>query len=706
MDWIASQVLRFRKTIITLFAIAIALFGTAALTLHINYDMTQYLPTDANSTKALNVMKSSFKKNLPNATVMIPVNGVAQGKEYKEKIAATDGVEDVMWLDDSVDLTTPVESLDQKTVENYYKDGKALYQVTVESGDEQKAVSALKELAGGKTAVIGNAADMASSQKMALSQSSYAMLLLVPIIAGILIIATRSWVEPLLYLATIGASIIINLGISSMMGEISFISMAVVPILQLAVALDYAVFLSTAYTAARETTDSSTTAMKIAMKKSATSIFASALVGVFAFAALIAMNFKIGPDMGWGLVRGVIISYVSVITLLPALTVAADKWIQKTHHRRFLPSFTRTSSALVKVRIPALVIIALMVIPSYLGQARNSFIYGSGNAAAGSVIANDTTAIKKVFATDNSLVLLVPRGDSAAEKQLDDQIKDLAGVKSITSYATAVSNQVPPEYLGTVADNFYSKDYARIIITVTTKDEGDAAFRLVKQIRGIASGLYPHHETYLAGQSANMYDMKETVTADNERVDAITIVAIFVILLILFRSLLLPILAIVTIKSAIFINMAIPYFMGTELSFIGYLIVSVIMMGSAIDYGILLLDHYLVERRTQPKIPAMKSALKQAIPAMFVSALILTLAGLTLGITSSNAIVGAMGWLIGRGGVIAFLASITLLPSLLLVFDSLIPKLSLKMIFYKERAAPPSPTAPHTLETSVEGETK
>jgi predicted RND superfamily exporter protein len=410
--------------------------------------------------------------------------------------------------------------------------------------------------------------------------------------------------------------------------------------------------------------------------------------------------------MGWGLVRGVIISYVSVITLLPALTVAADKWIQKTHHRRFLPSFTRTSSALVKVRIPALVIIALMVIPSYLGQARNSFIYGSGNAAAGSVIANDTTAIKKVFATDNSLVLLVPRGDSAAEKQLDDQIKDLAGVKSITSYATAVSNQVPPEYLGTVADNFYSKDYARIIITVTTKDEGDAAFRLVKQIRGIASGLYPHHETYLAGQSANMYDMKETVTADNERVDAITIVAIFVILLILFRSLLLPILAIVTIKSAIFINMAIPYFMGTELSFIGYLIVSVIMMGSAIDYGILLLDHYLVERRTQPKIPAMKSALKQAIPAMFVSALILTLAGLTLGITSSNAIVGAMGWLIGRGGVIAFLASITLLPSLLLVFDSLIPKLSLKMIFYKERAAPPSPTAPHTLETSVEGETK
>ncbi|MCI1915549.1 MAG: MMPL family transporter [Bifidobacteriaceae bacterium] len=703
MDWIAHQVLRFRKTIITIFAVALAVFGTAALTLHINYDMTQYLPTDANSTKALSVMEKSFKKDLPNATVMVPVNGVAQGKEYKEKIAKITGVEDVMWLDDSVDLTKPVESLDQKTVSSYYKDGKALYQVTVEAGDEQAAVGALKDLAGGKTAVIGNAADMASSQKMALNQSFSAMLMLAPIILIVLIVATRSWVEPLLYLASIGASIVINLGISSMMGEISFISMAVVPILQLAVALDYAVFLSTAYTAARETTTSSVDAMRTAMKKSATSIFASALVGIFAFAALISMNFKIGPDMGWGLVRGVVISYITVITLLPALTVASDKWIQKTHHRRFLPSFTRTSSALVKIRILALIIIAIMVIPSYLGQARNSFIYGSGDAAAGSTIANDTAAIKKVFSTDNSLVLLVPRGDSAAEKQIDSEVGDLAGVKSITSYATSVGNQVPEQYIGSLADTFYSKDYARIIITVTTKSEGEAAFHLVKQIRAVASALYPGQQTYLAGQSANMYDMKNTVTADNERVDTITIVAIFVILLLLFRSIILPILAIVTIKSAIFINMAIPYFMGTELSFIGYLIVSVIMMGSAIDYGILLLDHYLAERRTQPKIPAMKSALKQAIPAMFVSALILTLAGITLGATSSNAIVQAMGWLIGRGGAIAFLASITLLPSLLLVFDRLIPKLSLKLTFFTPGAGPTtSPTAPTA--PSIEGE--
>lgn len=683
MNWIAKQVLRFRKTVITIFAVAIAVFGVAALTLHINYDMTQYLPDDANSTKALTVMSDNFKGSMPNATVMIPVDGVAQAKDYKQKIAATPGIQDVMWLDDSADLTQPVESLDQKTVETYYKDGHALYMVTVKTGDEQTAVAALKQLANGKTAVIGNAADMADSQQMALSQSSKAMVMLVPIILVILIIATRSWVEPLLYLFTIGASIIINLGISSMMGEISFISMAVVPILQLAVALDYAVFLSTAYTMAREKTSSSTEAMTVAMKKSATSIFASALVGVFAFAALISMNFKIGPDMGWGLVRGVVVSYVSVITLLPALTVACDKWIQKTHHRRLLPSFSKTSAALVKIRIPALIIIALLVIPSYLGQARNSFIYGSGEAAAGSTIAHDTAAIKKVFSTDNQLVLLVPRGKPAAEKELDSRLQQFAGVKSLTSYTSAVGDEIPSEYLGTVADNFYSQKYARIILTVTTESEGDAAFHLVEQIRSTAQNLYHGQETYLAGQSANMYDMKTTVTADNERVDTITIVAIFVILALLFRSLILPLIAIVTIKSAIFINMAIPYFMGTQLSFIGYLIVSVIMMGSAIDYGILLLDHYLVERRTQPKLVAMKSALKQAIPAMFVSALILTLAGLTLGITSSNAIVGAMGWLIGRGGIIAFLASITLLPALLLVFDPIIPWFSLKLNFHK-----------------------
>ncbi len=649
MDFLAEKIIARRGWIIALFVLALAVFGVGALTTRINYNMTDYLPPDANSTQAIEVMRDSFGEELANTTVMVPVDGVVEAQEYKDRIAAVDGVTEVLWLDDVLDVKVPLASQDQDTVETYYKDGMALYTVTISGGKEVDAVNALYDLVGNEGAVTGNAVDQANSQNMALSQCLNAIMVLGPLIILILVLATRSWIEPFLYLLCIGVAVVVNLGISGITGgEISYVTLSVSPILQLAVALDYAVFLSTAYTAAREKTDDCKLAMKEAMKGSAKPIFASALVGVFAFAALTFMDFQIGPDMGWSLVRGVVISYVVVITLLPALIVSLDRLVQKTRHRSFFPSFKRLGGVLVKVRIPALLVIAALAVPCFLGQAANSFVYGSGESSSESRVAQDEQKIEAIFGSENTLALLVPRGDAVAEANLCDDIEAMDGVKSVTAYATAVGNQIPAEYLGDAAEGYYGTG-----------------------------------TTYLCGQSANLYDMMQTVRADNERVDLITVVAIFVVLMLVFRSLIIPLLSVVTIKVAVFINMAIPYFMGDELSFIGYMIVSVVMMGSAIDYGILLIDHYLVERRSMPKLAAMRAALPKAIPAMLVSALILAIAGFALAFVSSEAMVQALGMLLGRGAVIAFVLSITLLPALLLVFDRLLPLLSVKLGFYK-----------------------
>lgn len=685
MGWIAERVIRFRKAVIAVYIALFVLFGIGALALSVNYNMTDYLPSEANSTQGLGILETSFGEALPNASVMAPAATVTEGIAIKEQLLAIDGVSDVMWLDDVADVRVPVSSLDSSLVESYYKDGKALYTVTVKEGEEQKACESMRSVVGDGGALTGQAVEQANSQQMALTESSHAMMLLVPFIVIVLLLSTRSWIEPLLYFACLGVSIVINLGVSGFMGQISFVTLAVAPLLQLAVALDYAVFLSSAYTAAHDRTNDVAAAVKQALVSSSKSIFASALVGIFAFAALLSMNFQIGPDMGWALVRGVVVSYLVVITLLPALIVTCGKALDRTRHRSFLPSFKSTGKVLVAARLPLLIVMVALIVPSFLAQQSNSFIYGNGDPDPGSPIAVDQEKIHATFDGNRSLVLMVPRGDPGAERVLSDEIASMDGVTSVQSYAATVGTAIPPEFLGAQADAFYSSDYARIIAVVSLPSEGEASFALVEQVRSLADQTYGEGQTYLVGESANLYDMKETVTADNERVDLLTIGGLFVVLLLVFRSIPVAVISLVTIKAAIFANASIPYFMGTDLTYVGYMIVSIVMMGSAIDYGILLIDHYLAERRSKPKLEAMRAALPAAIPAMLVSALVLAGAGFTLGFTSTNAIVQPLGILLGRGAVVAFVASVTLLPALLLACDRIIPALSFRIGFWRER---------------------
>ncbi len=580
MDFIAGKIVRWKIPILIVTFVLLVVTGICALKVNINYNMMDYLPVDANSTKAINLMSENFDESMSNCSVMVPNLEITQAIELKNQLAGLTGVEDVQWLDDVVDISEPLAVQDQETVEMYYKEKNALFSVTIAEGMERDGVNAIYDLLGEDAAVTGNAVAQASSQNLASSQAMKSIMLIGPLIILVLLLSTTSWVEPFLYLTTIGIAVGINWGMQIFAGEMSYVTMAVSPILQMAVSLDYAVFLCGSFEEHRKKEKNLNLAMKAAIKESFGAIAASAATTLFGFVALIFMNFRVGSDMGVSLVRGVILSFLAVMLLMPAFLLLLHKLVDKTKHKRILPNFRRSGKFLTKLRIPVLLLVAALVIPSYLGQLNNSFIYGSGEPDPSSAIAKAEEKVNAVFEPHTIIAMMVPVGDSTSETLLANDLEQMDCVTKVVSYANIIGNKIPSAYLGKdITKSFYSDKFARIIIYTNTADEGEKAFESVEQIRATAEQYYPADSVYMCGQSANMYDMKTTVEADNKRVDTITMIAIFLVLLIEFKSLSLPLLLIGVIKIATWINMSLPYFTGEPLAYIGYLVVSTVMMG-------------------------------------------------------------------------------------------------------------------------------
>lgn len=438
----------------------------------------------------------------------------------------------------------------------------------------------------------------------------------------------------------------------------------------MAVSLDYAVFLSSSFEKHRQKAASDTIAMKAAMKESLKTIMASALTTVFGFLALTLMDFKIGPDMGVALVKGVILSFIACLTFLPAAILLLKNVIDKTKHRRLMPDFKKISKRAVKSRLPVFLVVSLIAVFAFLGQSNNQFIYGTGDAAGST---HEAQNIESEFGKNNVMVVLVPNTNVEKEALLSQDIEAMPYVTDVISYSSEVGKTIPAEFLSAdISDNFLSENYSRIIVYSNLPDESQQAFSLVENVRNTAQNYYGD-DVLTCGQSANLYDMKNTVETDNKVVNIVTLLAIFIILALTFKSWFLPLLIILTIKISIWINMAIPFYTGSSLIYIGYLVVSAIQMGATIDYAILLTETYLKERKQQGPLKAMVASLNTVIPSVLVSALVLAFAGFSLALVSSNEMVTAMGILIGRGALLPLFLVNSYLPALLIFTDKIIP---------------------------------
>ncbi|MBN8235666.1 RND family transporter [Halobacillus kuroshimensis] len=644
--------------------------------------MIDYLPEDAPSIEAVDIMEQEFDEPVENARVMIEGVSITEALSYKQQLEDVDGVGSVTWLDDIIDVKVPLEMASADTVESYYQDQKALYSLHIEEGEEVAATDAIYELIGEDNAVAGEAVNTAVSQKMTGSESMYAAALLVPIIILILILSTTSWMEPVFFLVAIGVSVLINLGTNIFIGEISFVTQSVAPILQLAVSLDYAIFLLHSFSDYRREVEDPKEAMQLAMKRSFPAIVASASTTFFGFTALTFMDFGIGADLGLNLLKGILLSFISVMVFLPALTMMFYHWIDKTQHRPFVPDFKGIGRHVMKLRLPSFILLLIIIVPAFLAQNETSFIYGTGEQPENTRAGQDVAAIQDSFGKNIPMVLLVPEGDRAKEEELVQDLDQLTDVSSVVSYVNIVSPAIPPEYLEkSVTETFYSEHYARITLYTETDAEGERAFSLIEEVKETADGYYD--ETHLLGESVTLYDMKNIVQKDNTLVNWLTIAAVAAVLILTFRSVSIPVVLLITIQASVWVNLAFPYFMDTPLVYVGYLLISTIQLAATVDYAILFTENYNHLRKDMSALEAIKKTIDDKVFAIFVSASILSSVGFILWMTSTNPIVSSIGLLLGRGALLAFLMVVLVLPALLVILDRVIEKTTWKANFYK-----------------------
>jgi len=681
MNNIAEKVIKHKRFVLILFFIVIVISVMLSKLVSVNYDLMDYLPKDSKSTISLQVMNKEFTKLTPNARVLISDVSVTQSLEYKNKISDVDGVMEVTWLDDEANIYQPLESIDEKTHANWYKEQNSIFTLLIDDNKSDMAISEIKNIIGDKGEISGAIVDATSAKNSSGSESGKMMIYLIPIILIILLFTTSSWFEPVLFIVAIFVSIIINNGTNAFLGEISSITKTTSSVLQLAVSMDYSIFLLHRFAEFRKNGENVKDAMVSAMKKSFSSIFSSGLTTIIGFGALIIMRFKLGPDLGIVLSKGIIFSLLSVMLLLPVLTVYTYKLIDKTNHKSFLPSFDKFGKLSLRIGLPVIILISIIIIPSYMAQSKNDFMYGA--SVMGSASSSEISKTDKLFGKANNMVLLVPSGDVATQKNIYDDLMDLPYVTSVISYVGTIGPNIPQSIIPKEKlANLTNDNYSRMIIQVSTAEESEAAFKAVEEIRTLGQKYYSD-KYYLAGGSVNVYDMKETVIHDNMLVTIVSILGIGLILMFTFKSLSLPLILLLTIESSVWINLVFPYFAGQKMAYIGFMIISSVQLGSTVDYAILLANRYIENRKHLFKKAAAVQTVSDTAGSILTSASILIMAGLIMGAISTNGVTGQLGTLIARGTFLSASMVLLFLPSSLMFLDKVIEKTTLNINFYK-----------------------
>ena len=680
-----SAVVDHRKPIIAVFLILSIIAAFLKPMVGVNYDMSDYLPKDSPSTVSLDVMKEEFDGEIPNARVMVKDVTVPEALAYKEKLETIDGVLEVTWLDDAGNIDAPLETRDPDTVEDYYKDGNALFTVTIDEAKELTAVDDIREVIGEDNAMTGSAVETAIATKSTVKEIRVITVFAVIFVLLILILTTKSWLEPLWVFLGLGVAILINGGSNLIFGEISFVTNAAGSILQLAISLDFSVFLLHRYYECRGKYGNPAEDMKAALSRAGTAVFSSAVTVMIGFLALSVMRFGIGPDLGLALAKGICISLITVFLFTPGLLVSTEKHTQKFMHRPLLPDFRKLGEAVTRWMIPLACLMLILPVPCFIASNSNDYYYGTSHIfGEGTEAGDDTAAVEAVFGKRDTYVLLVPNGSPATENALSKEIQSLPEVSSMISYTDTVDETIPQEFLDEDTRSLLiSDDYSRMVIGVNAEYEGDKTFALVEKIRNIAQSYYPD-EYRLAGEGVSTYDLMDTISADRVKVELIAVGAVILVLLFALRSVSLPIILVLVIETSIWLNLSIPYVTGNTIFYIAYLIISTIQLGISVDYAILFTDRYKEFRRTEPKRQAITDTVAATFVPITTSGIAITVVGTIMGIVSSHGILSQLGFFLGRGTFCSLVAVIFILPGMLCIFDKLIEKTTLYTHFYHE----------------------
>ena len=666
-----------RNWIERIFAIAVILSAIAFCFVKVNYDLSKYLPDDAPSKAGLNVMEEEF--GYPGtARVMVGEVSLYEAKLYKDRIADIDGVNMVSWADTATDVYQSNLFVNYDNIEDYYKDGYAVMDIIFDEGDSDPkthdAIQEIEDITGDKGYLMGSAVQNKSLDETLTREIAIAMVMGVIMIAVILCLTTTSWFEPFLFLFIMGVAIIINMGTNIFLGEISFLTFSTAAILQLAIAMDYSVFLLHSFTRERHAGIEPVQAVANAVRSSVTSILSSGATTIVGFLVLMLMRFKIGFDMGLVLAKGIVISLLTVLLLMPALLLRWGDKIERTAHRSFMPSFEGLGKVVFKVRYGVLILVALLVVPAFTAQNMNQFRYGNGalGSSPGTKVYEDEQAINTRFGRSNLVLALIPNTNNVTERALTQELQDLKYVKSVTSLAGTLPEGVPEDFLPEfLTSQLHTDHYSRMLIYLKTKDESTYAYQCTDEVRSIVESYYPE-DSYLVGMTPSTQDIQSIITNDYNFVNVLSLLGVAIVILFTFHSAIIPIVVMIPIEVAIFFNMAMPYLTGDTMIYMGYIIVSCLQLGATVDYSILMTNNYLDARTNLPKKEAAIHAIAQSALSILTSGSILTIVGYGLYYISTVSAIADMGHLVGRGALLSLTLVLFLLPVLLVLSDQLV----------------------------------
>ena len=641
----------------------------------VNYDLSKYLPDFAPTKQALDVMEQEF--GYPGmARIMVKDVTLPEARTIRQRISREDGVDLVVGPDLAANVYSTDAFIKNSLTDRFYKDGNAVYQIIFEDGDSDasthKAINEIYGIVGkDRGCFAGSAVSSKERQESITREIAMAIGMAVVIIWLILTLTTTSWFEPFLFILVMAVAIVLNMGSNIMFGRISFFTFSTAAILQLAVSMDYSIFLLHTYTAIKQSGVDSRPAMEAAIEKSCSSILASGATTIVGFLVIALMKFTIGRDVGFVLTKGIVCSLVTVLFLMPTLILRFDKKIEKTAHRSFLPPLDGLGKLMYRIRIPVLAAAAFCAVPCYFGQSMNYFYYGDDalGSGPGTRVYEDSRAIEDVFGKSNVIIAMVPNGNVIKERRLTDELEDQEFIDYALSMAGTLPQGIPESFLPeSVTKQLRTGSYARILISMETREESSYSFQCSEKLTEIVKKYYPE-DSYVIGMTPTTIDIRDILTDDYNRVSIISLAGVALVVMLTFHSVMVPVLVIIPIEVAIYLNMTIPYIIGDSMVYIGYIIVSCLQLGATIDYSILMTNNYMEFRETMGSRDAAVTAIAKSAISILTSGGILTVVGYLLYFTSSIQAISQVGRLVGRGALLSMILVLSLLPALLAAFD-------------------------------------
>lgn len=668
--------LRVPILIVSVLLLIPSIFGFVST--RINYDILSYLPSDIETMKGQDIMLDEFGKG-GFSLVMLDGMEDKDVEKVKEKIEKVDHVCDVLWYDTLADVSLPKEVLPDDIYDFFNTDNSTMMAVFFDEATSAdgslEAVKEIRSIAGEQCFVSGMSSVVEDIKDLTMQEAPMYVVIAVILTSIILALTMDSFLIPLFFMLSVGMAIVYNMGTNFIQGEISFITEALAAVLQLAVTIDYSIFLWHSYKEEKEKhPGDNKEAMAVAIGKTITSVVSSSITTVAGFLALCFMSYELGMDMGIVMAKGVVIGVICCITVLPSMILVFDKALEKTMHKDLVPSLEKPSKFIIKHHAAFIVLFIVVLIPAIYGQINTNVYYNLTDTLPkdlNSVIANTKLDEEYNMATTHMLLVDADMKPKEVNSMLDEMGK-VDGVSFSMSLDTLIGPSIPREIVPESVTKILKSDkWQLMLIGSEYKVASDEENAQIDELSKILKSY--DKDGMLIGEAAATKDLIDITDHDFKVVNIVSIAAIFIIILIALRSVSLPIILVAVIEFAITVNMGVPCFTNTTIPFIASVVIGTIQLGATVDYAILMTTRYKTERNAgKDKHEAVTIALSTSMKSIMVSALGFFASTFGVGVYSSVDMISQLCTLMSRGAIISMITVICILPSMLMLFDKVI----------------------------------